>query len=190
LLTDCLNGDRQFGVVCRPESVAESDIMPGTVGCIAKIESTRELPDGRSHIVVTGTERFQLERFVADAAPYYVAEVTTIADRDEPADVLEPLAGELRTLFDRIGKSARTIADDASPVPDLPQEPAHVSFAVAQYIDLELEMKQRLLSSLSPSERLRELTELLERIAPSVEQRAVVHTRARGNGQGPHVEAG
>jgi Lon protease-like protein len=190
LLADCLQRDGQFGIIRRPEGAAERDIAPGTVGCLARVESAQELPDGRSNVLVLGGDRFRFVRFVPDAAPYYVGEITSYDDEAEPVTVLVPLADRLRTLFQRVGQSARTIADDASPLPDLPDEPADVSFAVAQYIDLDLEVKQELLASRSAAARLRQLTALLDEIAGRIEQRAARHTRARGNGQGPHVEAG
>ena len=189
MLADCMSGDRLFGIICRDEGIAELEIAPGTVGCVAQIETTQELPDGRSNILVQGVERFTLERFVPDAAPYHVAEIATIGDRSEPSTLLAPLADRLRELFARVGRSARTIADDAAPLPDLPDDPAYVSFAIAQYIDLELAVKQRLLTSRSPSERLRELTDLLDSIVGSVELRAEAHVRARRNGHGPSAEA-
>ena len=189
MLADCMSGDRKFGIICRDEGVGEREIVPGTVGCVAHIETAQQLPDGRSNILVQGGERFTLERFVADAAPYHVAEIATIGDRAEPWNLLGPLSEQLRTLFERVGRSARTIADDAAPLPDLPDDPAHVSFAIAQYIDLDLAVKQRLLTSRSPSERLRELSDLLTSIVGSVELRAETHVRARGNGHGPAPEA-
>jgi Lon protease-like protein len=190
LLSDCLQHDGQFGIIRRPEGASERDIAPGTVGCLARVETAQELPDGRSNVLVLGGDRFRLVRFVPDAAPYYVGEITSYDDEAEPATVLAPLADRLRALFQRVGQSARTIADDASPLPDLPDEPAEVSFAVAQYIDLDLDVKQELLASRSPAARLRQLTDLLDEIAGRIEQRAARHVRARGNGQGPHVEAG
>jgi Lon protease-like protein len=189
MLADCMTGDRQFGIICRLESVAERDITPGTVGCIARVETTHELPDGRMNILVSGMDRFTLERFVADPSPYHMAEIATIADVAEPPSLLTPLAGALREIFERVGRSARTIADDAAPLPDLPDDPAQVSFAVAQYIDLELSIKQELLSSRSPAGRLRQLTGLLGAVVESVERRAHIHVRARGNGHGPQAEA-
>lgn len=190
LLADCMSSDRQFGVICRPESAPEGEIEPGTVGCVARIETAEQLPDGRSNILVSGGERFRFVRFAPGAAPYHVAEVDAYDDQPEPALMLSPLADRLREVFLRVGRSARTIADDASPLPDLPDDPAEISFSVAQYIDLDLELKQELLASQSPAERLRQLTELLDDVVPRMEQRAARHTRARGNGQGPHVEAG
>jgi Lon protease-like protein len=189
MLADCLSGDRRFGIICRDESIGERDIPSGTVGCVAQIETAQQLPDGRSNILVQGGDRFTLERFVPDAAPYHVAEIATIDDSAEPWSTLGPLVDRLRTLFERVGRSARTIADDAAPLPDLPDDPTYVSFAIAQYIDLDLAVKQRLLTSRSPSERLRELSDLLASIVGSVELRAATHVRARGNGHGPAAEA-
>ena len=171
------------------ENVPELEIPLGTVGCIGQIETAQHLPDGRSNILVSGLERFTLERFVAAPAPYHVGEIATIADAAEPASLLDPLASELRRIFERVGTSARTIADDTAPLPELPDDPALMSFSIAQYIDIELVAKQRLLSSRSPSDRLRQLAELLGSVVDSVETRARVHLRARGNGHGQQPEA-
>jgi len=185
LLADCLGGNRTFGIVLRADELAERDIPEGTVGCEARIESAQHLPDGRSNVLVVGTDRFTLVRFVVDAAPYHVAEVAAFVDKPEPASSLESLARRVRGAFERVGKAARAIADDATPLPDLPDDPAEIAFAVAQYVDLELSAKQRLLSSPSASERLRQLDELLSPAVESVEVRATTHARARTNGHGP-----
>jgi ATP-dependent Lon protease len=187
LLADCLTGDREFGIVCRPEGVEELEIPPGTAGCIARIEGAEELPDGRSNIVVVGLERFTLERILVDVAPYHVAEVSSLHDTPEAETTLSELADRLRALFLRVGSAARKIADDSAPLPELPPDPSSLSFAVAHHIDLKLTTKQQLLASRSAVERLRHLDELLSPVVESVEQRAVVHERARSNGHGPRA---
>jgi hypothetical protein len=85
-----------------------------------------------------------------------------------------------------VARAARTIADDASPAPELPADPGLLSFAVAAAIDFDLSRRQRLLSSRSASERLRELDALLTRAVEPIEARAAVHVGARSNGHGPH----
>ncbi len=184
MLADRLSGDRQFGVVCRQEHVAERDIPPGTVGCVAEIDQVVLLPDGQSDIVVNGGSRFTLERFVADAAPYHVGEVAPVNDVAESPLLLQEASQHLRALFTRVGRSARALANDPSPLPDLPDD-ADISFAVAQHLDLGLPAKQALLASRSPSHRLHHLVELLEAVADSMDDRAQVHQRAGGNGGGP-----
>lgn len=186
LLSDCLAGSREFGIICRTPEVAEREIAPGTAGCVARIESAQSLPDGRSNIVVTGDGRFTLDAFVDDAAPYHVARVTTFEDHAEPGLEAAPVAQRLRELFVRVGRAARSLQDDSTALPDLPDSPAELSFAIAHFIDLDLADKQRLLRSRSPRERLQQLDEVLAPIVESIELRARVHARAKGNGHGAH----
>jgi ATP-dependent Lon protease len=186
LLRDCLDGSREFGIICRTPEVAEHEIPPGTAGCVAHIESAQSLPDGRSNVMVVGTRRFTLDHFLDDPAPYLVGEVRTFGDEDEPDAGMRDLAARLRELFARVGRSARAIQDDTTPLPELPESPSDLSFAIGQFLDLDLSDKQRLLASRSPLGRLRQLDEVLAPVVESVEQRARIHTRARGNGHGTH----
>jgi Lon protease-like protein len=190
LLTDVLAGDRLFGVICQDKETPEKDLAAGTVGCIAHVESATPIGDGRSNIVAVGRERFVFERFVVHPAPYHVGEVSGVTDDVESPLVLEPLVNRLRHLFERVGKSARRISDDSSPLPELPAEAGALSFAVAQYIDLDLPARQEILSSRSPATRLRQLIDLFEAVVDPIERRARTHERARTNGHGTagHIE--
>ena len=80
MLRDVQAGDRRFGIVCAMPGVDERALPPGRVGCVAEVTEAETLEDGRSNIFVTGRERFVLDRFVDDEAPYHVAEVTFIED--------------------------------------------------------------------------------------------------------------
>ena len=78
----------------------------------------------------------------------------------------------------------RAIQEDRTALPTLPAAPAELSFAIAQFVDLATNDTQRLLSSDSALDRLRQLEEALARMVESLEQRAYVHARARSNGHG------
>jgi ATP-dependent Lon protease len=186
MLADCLEGDREFGVIFRPDGVAERDLPAGHVGCIARVESTEMLPDGRSNVVVRGTDRFTLDRYVESARPYHIAEASGYADADEAPLTLAPTAARVRELFVRVGMAARTLADDPDALPLLPDDPALLAFAVAALIDMDAPARQRLLTSRSPGGRLREIELLLSPALESLERRATVHVRAKSNGHGPH----
>ena len=185
MLADCLGGDRSFGLLYRPEGLAETDAVPGDVGCVARIDTAKMLPDGRSNILVTGRERFAFVGWVDAGLPYHVANVGPFDDDDEPDVELHSLATEVRTLFARAARAARALASSPEPVPDLPDEPRLLSFAVAAFIDLAPDARQSLLASRSPAQRLRTLRGLLGRAVSPIESRAAVHRRARGNGTGP-----
>ncbi len=186
MLADCQRADGRFGIVL---STDEGAPRPGLVGCVAELRDVRPLADGRSHVLVEGAERFAIARVVDTDAAYLTAEIGPWEDAAEPAalDELQSLAVRTRETFARVARAARTIADDAAPIPELPVDPAALSFAVAAAVDLELPMRQRLLASRSPVERLRELHDLLARALPGAEMRASVHVGARSNGHGPHA---
>ncbi len=188
MVADCMAGDRDFGILYRPEGVAERDIPPGHVGCVAHVERSELLPDGRSNILVTGAGRFALERFEDTEMPYYVGRVTEIVDVAESAMALVPVAARVRELFLRVGAAARSLADDADALPELPDDPAMLAFAIAAVIEMDVVTRQRLLASRSPTGRLREVDMLLAPAVDSLEHRAVIHARAKSNGHGPQPQ--
>ncbi|HET7457717.1 MAG TPA: LON peptidase substrate-binding domain-containing protein [Gemmatimonadaceae bacterium] len=192
MMTDVLAGDRRFGIVYRPDGVAERELPPGHVGCVACVETSEVLPDGRSNVLVRGGERFALTGFAPpDEAPYHVGWIREFDDdTGESAALAASVAVRVRDLFTRVGRAARALTDDRDPLPDLPDEPARVSFAIAAVVDLDPTRRQRLLASRSPVGRLRELEDVLAPALESLEQRAAVHLRSKSNGHGPQAEAG
>jgi ATP-dependent Lon protease len=184
LMEDCLAGDHVFGILPKLEDTAERDIPPGTIGCIAHIEQTQELPDGRSNVLLRGGDRFTLVRFVETGEPYFRGLVDDVPDEVVPPFATRDLGTRVRELFSRVASAARTIADDRAPVPDLPHDDQSLAFVVAQYLDLDLASKYRVLASRSPVDRLRQVDGILSPIVETIEDRATVHTRARRNGHG------
>jgi len=185
MLADCMDGDRRFGILYTPEGTDELALETGHVGCVAHVESTHALPDGRANIIVTGEERFTLARFVPSAHPYHVGEVREYGDEPDDSPSLGDLAEHVRTTFQRVGTAARTISDDPDPLPSLPEDAALLSFTIASMIDLDASARQQLLVSRSPAERLREVDALLTTAVGALESRATLHERAKSNGHGP-----
>jgi Lon protease-like protein len=184
LLADVRRGDGRFGIVLATGG-PERELPRGTVGCVAEVQEVHPLPDGRSNVLVEGAERFAFEEYVESPASYFVGEVTAYEDEPvEDAEELRALDAGVRTLFARVARAARAIADDRDPLPELPADPALLSFRVASLVDLDTDVRQRLLASRAPTDRLREIDDLLSRAADGIEERASVHVRARSNGHG------
>ncbi len=185
MLADCLERDRRFGIVFLAEGASEESLgIGGDVGCVAHVLSHEELADGRSNITVAGRDRFTLRAFVTSPLLYHVGMIVPYEDTPEPAALLEPLATRVRERFERIAHAARTISDDADAIPELPDDPALLSFLVASFIDLNVAERQRLLASTSPGERLRTVDSVLAPAVEPMEQRATVHERSKTNGHG------
>lgn len=189
MLADCLDGDGRFGILYQAEGAGETEPAAGSVGCVARIDSCEALPDGRSNVIVSGVARFELERIVRAQAPYLVGSVRDYDDLAEPAAPLESLARQVRDVFARVGRAARALTDDSNAVPELPPDPALLSFAIASLVDLDVAARQALLLSRSPIERLRRMDTLLTSAVETIELRADVHRRAKGNGHGPQPAA-
>jgi ATP-dependent Lon protease len=189
MLADCLSGDHEFGVIFRPEGVAERDLPPGHVGCVARIENSERLPDGRANVLIRGGERFALDRFLDSPMPYNVGETSPYVDMAEPIAALVPIADRVRVLFARVGTAARALADDPDALPPLPDDPTMLAYAIAALIDMDPPSRQRLLASRSAGDRLRQIESLLSPAVDSLELRATVHDRAKSNGHGPHTDA-
>lgn len=189
MLADCLRGDRRFGILFQPDD-AETDLpAPGTVGCVAHVDTCADRPDGRSDILVSGVARFELQRLVSGDEPYLVGAVTMYDDLAEPSIPLETLARQVRDLFARVGRAAGVIADDRATPPELPRDAALLSFAIASLVDLDAPARQALLASRSPMDRLRSVETLLASAVDTIESHAHVHRRAKRNGHGPHPVA-
>jgi ATP-dependent Lon protease len=182
-----VDSPREFGILFRPEGVSEGALSAGAVGCIATIERSERLPDGRANVVVHGQRRFRFDGFVATDRMYRVGAVSPYDDVAEASDAMSSLIGEVRELFERVAGAARTLADDPDALPDLPEDPGLLAFSIAAMIDLDAAARQRLLASRSPSGRLRDIAGLLAGVVESLEHRAVVHNRAKCNGHGPEA---
>lgn len=188
LVADCAEGEGRFGITRLPDGVAEVEISPGTVGCVAEIVNRETLPDGRSNIVVRGTERFALVSFVSSPHPYHICSAAPVDDEFEIGAELDALAEHVRDVFRRVARAARTLSDDPDPLPELPDEAASLSFAIASMIDIDIEARQELLASRSPTERLRHLDGILSAALGTIVGRAQVHTLAKTNGRGAHLK--
>ena len=181
LLTDCMAGDRCFGIAyAAPDK--PSDPAPGDIGCIARILNTQALPDGRSDILTTGERRFVLRDWIATDRPYRVARVEEFEDDPVDAPEAEDLATDVRRDFLRV---IEALEHDA---PELPVDPEALSFRVAATLELDAPTKAALLAIRSTTARLRRLAALLQPLAADAERRAAVRRRGKGNGKGgPHA---
>ncbi len=181
MVTDCLAGDRRFGIT----PAAKEDKLPdaGTVGCIAEIRVNQELPDGRSNIIVLGGERFVITRGLEDDTPYFVAMVQTF-DEEPGTEPAEDASARLRQAFAGYYALLRQLNDVEPEEPSLPDDAAGLSFHVAAAIECDPGVKQRLLVERSTARRVEALLMLVPILTASVESALRVHRRAHANGRG------
>jgi Lon protease-like protein len=181
LLSDCLAGNRRFGITPPGESREAPDL--GAVGSVAEVRANDQLPDGRSNIVVVGGARFTVRDVVAGAAPYHVGVVEEFEDLPDTAPPAE-LLGDLRARFGRYYATLRQLHDAQPEELALTEEPLPLSFTVSAALECDFGIKQRLLATRSTDERVRLLLRLLPVLATAAESALRVHRRAHTNGKG------
>jgi len=185
MLADCLQADERFGLL--PPGPDGGAPRPGTVGCIARVRAAHQLPDSRSNIVVVGERRFLLRQRLAGETPYLIGLVDTFDDLAGPEVAAESLAALREVATTYLG--AMEVLGGGSDRSPWAEDAEALSFQVAAAVDLEFEVKRRLLEMRTASERVALLLELLPPLATEAAARARVHARARSNGKGgPHPD--
>ena len=85
MLADVMAGDRKFGVVLieRGSEVGGGDVRTD-VGTVVQVVELRPIADDRWVVVVAGTERITVDRWLSDD-PYPRAEVSSFPDESGPS---------------------------------------------------------------------------------------------------------
>ncbi len=154
MIAECLDEKKPFGVVrASSNGVAE-------IGCTAEIvEVTKRYDDGRMDILTRGVERFEVLQ-LHEERPFLEAEFTVI--EDEPGTPNSGLVQQAVRLHGEIVKLAGADADG-------PEEGAeHLSFLLAGSLPLDLDFKQKLLTTLSEPKRLQAVISYLEAVLPGL----------------------
>lgn len=183
MLADCMEGDERFGVL--PISTEGGTPPLGSVGCVAHIHASQLMPDGRSNIVVVGESRFIVEQYLDESLPYVVGLVTEFDDHDLGQATTEQV-NELVKLSKEYLETLHLLNDSTPADLEFPDDPRDLSFQISAALQLDTEVKQKLLSIRSTAERIRILIRLLPPMVRDLAVRAGIHERARTNGKGPH----
>jgi Lon protease-like protein len=154
MIAECLELKKPFGVVR-----ASSDGM-AEIGCTAEIvDVTKRYDDGRMDILTRGVERFEVLQ-VNEERSFLQAEIAVV--EDEPGRPAAQLVEQAVQLHKEIVKLAGTEADGPEEHTD------RLSFLLAGSLPLDLDFKQKLLSTLSEAKRLEAVVEYLQAVLPGL----------------------
>ncbi len=172
MIGEAIEQRSEFGIVL------SKDRSLLNVGCTAAVEKvTKRYPDGRMDILSAGRRRFEI-LFLDEEKPYLRAGVHFFADDPDTAPAGEKLR-RLTDLFEQVLGFLPAQSREA-PTP----ESGSASFAMASVLPLDLDLKQRLLSLKSESERVAALSDHLEKLLPRLALARRVERSSRGNGRG------
>lgn len=165
MMAHCLEHEPHvFGVVliARGSEVGGGDVRTD-VGTLARIEALSRSEDGRYAVLVRGTERFRVRRWMADD-PYPMAVVDLIDDAAPRGDTTGTTdAGaavrRVEALLSELGQ-APAVADDGGA--------AETVWSLCRRLPLGPLDRQRLLDTDDPNARLTLLVELADAMADDV----------------------
>ena len=165
MLADVMAGDRKFGVVLieRGSEVGGGEVRTD-VGTVAQVVQLRPIADDRWVVVVAGTERITVDRWLSDN-PYPRAEVSAFPDEPGPsvdAQEWKALKRRMRQVLAALAELGDTVARATF---ELGDDPVMGSFQLASlgpFSDLD---RQRVLCTPGVSGRCALLTELLSDVA-------------------------
>jgi Lon protease-like protein len=154
MIAECLELRKPFGVLrASPDGFAE-------IGCTAEIvDVTKRYDDGRMDILTRGVERFEVLQINEDRS-FLQAEITVV--EDEPGRPAAQLVEQAVRLHAEIAKLAGTEAGSPEEHPD------RLSFLLAGSLPLDLDFKQKLLSTLSEAKRLEAVVGYLQAVMPGL----------------------
>ena len=182
LVRDAYNNDRLIGVVAQTSSEIEAPSPDDLyeVGTVAEILKLIKMPDGSKSIVIQGQRRFRTTEFV-QTEPYFKARVESLDEKPEDSDIeLQARIRSIKELAIQIVNLAPNLPSEAAHAIENIESPPFLIHFIASNLQMEVEAKQDLLSTIPIVDRaekvLDQLNEELQVLELSEEIRSRVKT--------------
>jgi uncharacterized protein len=164
LVRNCLRNETGFGI-CLIKSGSEvgGPADPHLIGTACRILSVQTHADKTMDIMVEGRRRFRIRKIDEDSFPYLIGHVEIVSeDEIEESNRLLALSARVRELTESLIEQALQHANMQVASVKLPEDPAALSFVVAEFLNLEPQIQQRFIEYTDTAERLAELIPILE----------------------------
>ena len=170
LMRECQEETAPFGVLLlrSGREAGDSGAEAHEVGTAAHLRQVEPLGDGRLRVTAVGRERFKVHSFSHDRT-YLSAQVEYLIE--EGQDTAAPaLADRVRQQAEQYAKLVMALQGAWMREVELPQEPAELSYLVAQVFQGRRRLQQRLLEAPTASARLEREAELLTEATRQAEE--------------------
>ena len=164
LVEACLQGDRMLGLLAQKNPEEESPEPQGlyTRGTAGRILKMLKYPDGTVRILVQGLKRIEVTEF-SQREPHFRAHVRHLQDIVQPSKELEAVQAHMVNQFAKFVSMIPYLPDELQVVVMNIKDPGKVTDLIASNLNISLEEKQDLLSTLEVRARLEKLSTILNR---------------------------
>ncbi|HLX57939.1 MAG TPA: LON peptidase substrate-binding domain-containing protein, partial [Ktedonobacteraceae bacterium] len=162
LIDEVMRGNRLVTLVAQKsadiEQAGPNDIFK--VGTVARIARMIRMPDGAIQIIVQGLERVDIGEFTQEK-PYLVAHITARPEIQETDDETEAIKRNVVSYFQRLVALVQNARDEVAAATLNMEEARQVAYVIATYVQMELELRQKILELDSVREKLENLSTYL-----------------------------
>jgi ATP-dependent Lon protease len=164
LVESALTGDRMLGLMAQKNPEEENPAPEGlyTRGTAGRILKMLKYPDGSVRILVQGLKRIEVVDYT-QREPYFRGKVRHLQDVIEPSKDTDAIQAHMVHQFAKFVSMIPYLPDELQVVVMNIKDPGKVTDLIASNLNISLEEKQDLLSSLDVRARLEKLSTILNR---------------------------
>ncbi|GEO07232.1 Lon protease [Adhaeribacter aerolatus] len=180
LVRKAYRGDKIIGVVAQKNTTSDDPAIEDLyqVGTMAKILKMLVLPDGNTTIIIQGQSRFQIEEVVQDI-PFLTAKVTYCQETfpNKKSREVKALVQSLKDAAAKMLKLNPEIPQEAQIALDNIDSPSFLTHFLSSNINVEVQLKQKLLEINDGVERGTTLLELMLKEIQLLEIKQEIQTK-------------
>jgi ATP-dependent Lon protease len=162
LIDDVMHGNRLVVLAAQKspdiDHAGPDDIY--RVGTVSRVGRMFRMPDGTVQIAVQGLERVTIDEFTQEK-PYLLARISTKPDTQERDTETEALKRNVISYFQRLVALVQNVPEGVAAATLNLEEPRQVVYVIATFVQMEMELRQRLLELDSVHEKLVQLSNFL-----------------------------
>src|SRR2546423_11146658 len=162
LIDEVMRGNRLVVLVAQKsadiEQAGPDDIY--RIGTVSRIARMIRMPDGTIQIIVQGLERVEIGEFVQET-PYLTAHVQVKPDKQETDDETEAIKRNVISYFQRLVTLVQNVREEVASATLNMEEARQVAYVIATFVQMELELRQKILELDSVRAKLQTLSSYL-----------------------------
>src|SRR6266702_1869381 len=162
LIDDVMRGNRLVVLVAQKsaeiEQAGPDDIFK--IGTVSRVARMIRMPDGTIQIIVQGLERVDIGEFTQEK-PYLTAHVNIKTDTQEVDNETEAIKRNVVNYFQRLVALVQNVPEGVAAATLNLEEPRQVVYVIATFMQMELELRQKLLELDSVRAKLENLSNYL-----------------------------
>jgi ATP-dependent Lon protease len=163
LIDDVMRSNRRLVVLAAQKSPDVDYPGPDEIyhmGTVSRIGRMFRMPDGTVQIAVQGLERVSLDEFVQEK-PYLIAKISAKPDTQEMDTETEAIKRNVISYFQRLVALVQNVPEGVAAATLNLEEPRQVVYVIATFVQMDMELRQRLLELDSVLEKLKQLSAFL-----------------------------